>query len=170
MVAKGRWRRLTCKWHGSICQLQIMFDLTEGIYLEGSNALLRWSSSRKEALAVGHPSDIDNRSIRWRDRILDGLACELVVDLPEGSALGEARALFPPGDIPVSGSDELSVYRALSKHLTEKIGGRPFAGFTPKPGIAPTLSWERDGCILRLSVVDNPWGIVGLADLLISKR
>lgn len=147
-----------------------MFDLIQGIYLENAKALLRWGSSRKGALVVGHPSDIDNPCIRWQDRILDGLACEIVVDLPEGSVLNEARALFLPGCIPVSDTNELSVYHALSKHLTEKVGTQPFAGFTPKLGVAPTLSWECDGCVLKLSVIDNPWGAAGLADLLISKR
>ena len=147
-----------------------MFNLIAGIYLEDSSALLRWGCSRKEALGVGHPSDIDNPRIKWHDKILDGQSCDLVVDLADDAVFGEARALFDTSHITAPDPNELFLYHSLSKYLTEKIGKRPFGGFTPKLGVAPTLSWEHDGCVLKLSAIDNPWGRVGMADLLISKR
>jgi hypothetical protein len=146
-----------------------MFNLIDGIYLEDAGVLLRWGCSRKDALSIGHPSKIDNPHITWHDKILDGQPCDLFVDLADGAVLDEARAVCNMSHITVHDPHELFLYHALSNHLTEKIGKRPFAGYTPRLGVAPTLVWEHDGCTLKLSAIDNPWGRVGLTDILMSK-
>jgi hypothetical protein len=143
-----------------------MFSLVDGIYLEDSMALLRWGSSRRELLTVGRPSDKDN-PIRWHEKILDGQPCELIVNLADDAVFGEARARFYRTTSDMGG---LFLYHSLTKHFTEKIGKRPFAGFTEKYGEAPTLSWEYDGCILKLTVWDAGQQCGPDTDLLIFKR
>ena len=146
-----------------------MFSLVDGIYLEDSMALLRWGSSRKQVLSVGQPFDKDN-PIKWDEKILDGQPCELIVDLADDAVFGEARARFHQRHITAPDPGGLFLYHALSKHFTEKIGRRPFSGFTEKYGEAPTLTWEHDGCILKLTVWDAGQQGGPATDLLIAKR
>jgi hypothetical protein len=147
-----------------------MFSLIDGIYLEDSGALLRWGCSRKEALSVGQPTDIDNRCIAWDEKILDGQRCYLIVNLAEDALFDQVRARFHRNEALTPDHDGLSLYRSLSIYFTKKIGVRPFAGFTEKYGEAPTLAWEHDRCILKLTVWDAGQQGGPATDLLISKR
>jgi hypothetical protein len=147
-----------------------MFSLIDGIYLEDSQALLRWGCSRKEALTIGHPTDVDNPRIKWNEKILDGQPCDLVVDLGDDAVFAEARALFHLSHITTPNPDNLFLYHTLSNYFAKKIGQRPFAGFTEEYGIAPILSWEHEECVLKLSVCDGGWQSGPITHLQISKK
>jgi hypothetical protein len=144
-----------------------MFSLIDGIYLEDSGKLLRWGCSRKEALSIGHPIDIDNPRVKWREKILDGQSCDLVVDLADDGVFDEARALLH-GTMPYP--DGFLLYRTLSDQFTKKIGRQPSTEPAGKYDEAPILIWQHDGCILKLTVWDAGQQGGPATDLLISKK